>query len=198
MRRPAAFFRHETNQKETAMKTLSIVAITAFAFLGLANFASAQAPGFQLSSPSFVDCPGIGQRDCPAASTLPSSAIYNRTRDAEDGTPVNECSPTGAPATNRSPALSWTNAPSRATSFAVIVFDSTAQVYHWGIYNIPAFLSRGLRENAVVLVKRGLCDRRVTAVAGGGPRRDVGRSPAAGRARSNTTLRGAMNTRERE
>jgi Raf kinase inhibitor-like YbhB/YbcL family protein len=131
------------------MKTLSIVAITAFAFLGLANFASAQAPGFQLSSPSFVDCPGIGQRDCPANSKLPSpSAIYNRTRDAEDGTPVNECSPDGTAGLNRSPALSWTNAPSRATSFAVTVFDSTAQVYHWGIYNIPAFLSRGLRENA--------------------------------------------------
>jgi phosphatidylethanolamine-binding protein (PEBP) family uncharacterized protein len=30
----------------------------------------------------------------------------------------------------------------------VIVFDSTAQVYHWGIYNIPGFLSRGLPENA--------------------------------------------------
>jgi Raf kinase inhibitor-like YbhB/YbcL family protein len=130
------------------MKTLSIVAITAFTFLGLANFASAQAPRFQVSSPDFVDCPGIGQRDCPAGSTLPSpSAIYNRLRK-EGVFTVNECSPTGAHGENKSPALSWTNAPSRATSFAVIVFDSTAQVYHWGMYNIPGFLSRGLRENA--------------------------------------------------
>jgi hypothetical protein len=42
MRRPAAFFAHETNPKETAMKTLSLTAITAFASLALANFASAQ------------------------------------------------------------------------------------------------------------------------------------------------------------
>ena len=32
----------DTNQKGTAMKTLSIVAVTAFTFLALENFASAQ------------------------------------------------------------------------------------------------------------------------------------------------------------
>ena len=41
-------------QWEAMMKTLSIVAITAFAFLGLANFASAQG-GFQVSSMKTVD-----------------------------------------------------------------------------------------------------------------------------------------------
>jgi len=53
MRRPAAFFAHETNPKGTAMKTLSLAAITAFASLALANFASAQDPQdgkFQVTS----------------------------------------------------------------------------------------------------------------------------------------------------
>lgn len=48
---------------------------------------------------------------------------------------------------NRSPQLSWNNAPGGTRSFAVIVFDSTANFAHWGIYNIPS-TTTSLPENA--------------------------------------------------
>jgi Raf kinase inhibitor-like YbhB/YbcL family protein len=118
------------------MKTLSIVAITAFAFLGLANFASAQ---FQVSSDTFEN-----------NDTLPIEVIDNRTIEISPGTFGNDCAP--APfveGKNRSPALSWTNVPFYTQYFAVIAFDATAQVFHWGMYNI-AFNTRGLPEDAGV------------------------------------------------
>ena len=116
------------------MKTLSIVAITAFAFLGLANFASAQ---FQVSSDTFKN-----------NDTLPIEVIGNRTIEISPGTFGNDCAP--APfveGKNRSPALSWTNVPFGAQYYAVIAFDATAQVFHWGMYNIN---TRRLPENAGV------------------------------------------------
>jgi hypothetical protein len=89
---------HETKHKETAMKTLSIAAMTVFAFLALANFASAQdrqKERFQVSSTTFED-----------GATMPSSAIYNLQFNG-----VNVCSLDGSPGGNESPELSWTNAP---------------------------------------------------------------------------------------
>jgi Raf kinase inhibitor-like YbhB/YbcL family protein len=38
---------------------------------------------------------------------------------------------------NTSPELSWTHAPRGTRSYAVAVFDVTANFTHWGIYNIP-------------------------------------------------------------
>jgi Raf kinase inhibitor-like YbhB/YbcL family protein len=137
IRRPAAFFRHETNQKETAMKTLSIVAITAFAFLGLGNFASAQAPGFQVNTTSFRFF-RAGENPPPIfIPPMPIRLIYNRLRETGENKLVNECSPDGARGENQSPGLTWTHIPRNAKSFAVIVFDSVASVHHWGMYNIP-------------------------------------------------------------
>jgi Raf kinase inhibitor-like YbhB/YbcL family protein len=43
---------------------------------------------------------------------------------------------------NRSPALSWTAAPTGAKSFALILHDADAPIpggfYHWVVYNLPA------------------------------------------------------------
>jgi len=139
------------SKREAAMKTLSIVAITAFAFLGLANFASAQEELLQVSSTAFVSCPDTltipSAANCPASSTLPITAIYNRTREAAGGGLVNECSPDGAMGENRSPQLSWTNVPTGFTSFAVVGYDREADDYAWGMYNIPG-TTRSLPENA--------------------------------------------------
>jgi Raf kinase inhibitor-like YbhB/YbcL family protein len=115
------------------MKTLSIVAITAFAFVGSANFASAQ---FEVSSDTFQN-----------NSLLPIGVIDNRTFTTPNGTPGNECAPDYERGANQSPQLSWTNVPFYAKYFAVIAFDKTAEVYHWGMYNIP-LSTRNLAENA--------------------------------------------------
>ena len=127
---------HETEQKETAMKTLSIVAITAFAFLTFANFAPAQdrqKERFHVSSTTFED-----------GATMPSSALYDLQFNG-----VNVCSLDGSPGGNESPELSWTNAPRHTASFAVIAFDVTAGFIHWGMYNISPSAT-GLPENAGV------------------------------------------------
>lgn len=124
------------------MKTLSIVAITAFAFLGLANFASAQE--FQVSSTTFMD-----------GGILPISAISNslritRTATNPQGIYLNSCSPDGARGGDRSPELSWTNVPPGTTSFAVIAYDREADAVIWGMYNILG-TARSLPENAGVV-----------------------------------------------
>lgn len=52
---------------------------------------------------------------------------------------------------NRSPALTWTNVPRNAKSFALIVRDADAPIpggfYHWVVYNLPAATQR-LAANA--------------------------------------------------
>jgi Raf kinase inhibitor-like YbhB/YbcL family protein len=123
------------------MKTLSIVGITAFAFLATANFASAQssAQRLQVSSESFTDG---GQMqidqidDVTAMTTTP-------------GVFANECAPGGATGGKKSPQLSWTNVPRGTNSFVVTAFDATAQVFHWGMYDIPGNTT-SLPENAGV------------------------------------------------
>jgi len=121
------------------MKTLSIVAITAFAFLALANFASAQV--FQVTSSTFTN-----------NRTLPPSMIFNRIETCPNGTRGNVCVPqcTAFIGANKSPQLSWTNVPPGTTSFVVIAFDATAGFTHWGMYNIP-HTTTSLPENAGVV-----------------------------------------------
>jgi Raf kinase inhibitor-like YbhB/YbcL family protein len=120
------------------MKTLSIVAITAFAFLALANFASAQGV-FQVSSTTFKP-----------NSTLPIRVIYDRPRATPKLTIGNACSPNFRDrGGNESPELSWTNVPPRTASFVVIASDTTVGVTHWGMYNIPRTTTM-LPENAGV------------------------------------------------
>jgi hypothetical protein len=116
------------------MKTLSIMAITALAFLALANFACAQDPQddhFVLSSTTFEN-----------GATLPLSTIYDY------GTP-NACSPDGSAGLDESPQLSWRNAPRRTRSFVLIAFDVTGGFMHWGMYNISSKTTE-LPENAGV------------------------------------------------
>jgi Raf kinase inhibitor-like YbhB/YbcL family protein len=48
---------------------------------------------------------------------------------------------------NRSPELSWTDAPEGTKSFVVTLYDRTAGVTHWAAYNIPPTIYK-LDENA--------------------------------------------------
>lgn len=83
-------------------------------------------------------------------STIPISAIHNITIPA--GFPnagSNFCSIDGAPGGNMSPELSWTHAPRDTRSFAVVIFDETANATHWGMYNISADTTE-LPQNAGV------------------------------------------------
>ena len=121
------------------MKTLSMVAITAFAFLASANFESAQDwrgdqdRHFQVSSTTFEN-----------NTTLPISAIDNIPYEGS-----NVCSIDGSAGGDESPELSWTNVPRGTKSFVVIAFDTVAGVTHWGMYNIPP-TTTALPENAGV------------------------------------------------
>jgi Raf kinase inhibitor-like YbhB/YbcL family protein len=120
------------------MKTLSIVAITAFAFLVLANFASAQGV-FQVSSTTFTN-----------NSKLPISMIFTRIETTPRLTLGNACEPAfRTRGGNESPQLSWTNVPPRTASFVVLASDATAGFTHWGMYNIPR-TTTSLPENAGV------------------------------------------------
>jgi len=116
------------------MKTHLIV--TSFALVALANSLSAQDSNggqFRLSSATFQN-----------GTIMPLSTIYNYPVNG-----VNICSLDGSPGGDQSPELSWTNAPRATHSFAVIAFDVTAGVTHWGMYNIPARTAE-LPENAGV------------------------------------------------
>jgi Raf kinase inhibitor-like YbhB/YbcL family protein len=48
---------------------------------------------------------------------------------------------------NQSPQLSWTGAPKKTKSFAVLTLDTTAIFWHWGMYNI-APTTTSLPQNA--------------------------------------------------
>jgi Raf kinase inhibitor-like YbhB/YbcL family protein len=117
-------------------RNLVPILLIAFAFLALANFASAQGQ-FQVSSTTFVD-----------NGLLPIRVIDFRIVATPTGF-GNDCAPTFKIGGKQSPELSWTNIPSSTMYFAVTAFDTTAQVYHWGMYNIP-LNTRRLPENAGV------------------------------------------------
>ena len=128
---------YETNRKKIAIKTLSIVAITAFALLALANFGSTQEGQdhkFHVSSTTFEN-----------NSILPIITIHNIVVPGG----FNGCSINGAPGGNESPELFWINVPRRTASFVVIAFDTVAGVAHWGMYNIPPTTTQ-LPKNAGV------------------------------------------------
>ncbi|MBV8721992.1 MAG: YbhB/YbcL family Raf kinase inhibitor-like protein [Candidatus Eremiobacteraeota bacterium] len=48
---------------------------------------------------------------------------------------------------NTSPELQWSGAPKKTKSFALLVLDTTAIFWHWGMYGIPK-ASTGLPQNA--------------------------------------------------
>lgn len=75
---------------------------------------------------------------------LPISAINNILNPATD---QNRCSVDGSMGGNQSPELSWTGAPRKTRTFAVVLYDVTASFTHWAIYNIPGNAT-GLPANA--------------------------------------------------
>jgi Raf kinase inhibitor-like YbhB/YbcL family protein len=124
--------------RHARFKFLHLLAIAAAALAVFATQAPAQKasndPGtFQLSSSTF-------SRD----STLPLSTIFNNPVNG-----VNTCTANGAPGGDKSPELSWTNAPWGTRSYVVVLYDVTAAFTHWGMYNI-AGNATGLPDNAGV------------------------------------------------
>jgi len=116
------------------MKNRVVSALTVLAFLALSNLASAEERDkFHLSSTAFED-----------GATMPISTIYNYIYNG-----ANVCSIDGSPGGDESPQLSWKNAPRGTRSFALVVFDETAGVVHWGMYDIPATTTE-LPQNAGV------------------------------------------------
>jgi len=100
----------------------------------LSNLASAEERDkFHLSSTTFED-----------GTTMPISTIYNYIYNG-----ANVCSIDGSPGGDESPQLSWKNAPRGTRSFALVVFDETAGVVHWGMYDIAATTTK-LPQNAGV------------------------------------------------
>jgi Raf kinase inhibitor-like YbhB/YbcL family protein len=78
---------------------------------------------FQVTSTTFSE-----------GDTLPLSTVYDKCSSYPGGG-------------NRSPELSWTNAPRHTISFIVVAYDVTASFTHWGMYNIAAATTE-LPENA--------------------------------------------------
>jgi Raf kinase inhibitor-like YbhB/YbcL family protein len=72
--------------------------------------------------------------------TLPNSMIYN----------VSGCAPNGGSGMDQSPDVSWTGASPNTKTLVVILYDITAAITHWGMYNIPPD-PPGLLENAGVV-----------------------------------------------
>jgi Raf kinase inhibitor-like YbhB/YbcL family protein len=119
------------------MKERLSLVLSAFFSLVLAYAASAQDSRFErfaLSSNDFQD-----------GGTLPITAI------SEFAGPngANECSIDGSAGGNESPQLSWKHPPLFTRSFVLTVFDTTAGVTHWGMYNISPE-TRSLPRNAGV------------------------------------------------
>ena len=110
-----------------------IIVIAVFAALTNA-WAQGQGPAdergkahkFQVTSTTFSD-----------GGTLPLSAVFN------------SCPPYPGGG-NQSPELSWTDAPPRTRSFAVVAYDVVASFTHWAMYNIAPTTTE-LPENAGVV-----------------------------------------------
>jgi len=75
---------------------------------------------FQLHSSEFVN-QGI----------LPLTAVFNNQVNG-----VNSCSANGAAGGNQSPELFWTGALWGTQSYMIVLYDVTASLTHWGMYNI--------------------------------------------------------------
>jgi len=114
-----------------AVVLLALVPATVVPVNGEDAATSDEAHSFRLTSTTFAN-----------NATLPLSMIAN---NPELGT----CTSNGATGGNESPELSWTNAPARTRSFAVILYDVDAAFTHWGIYNISADTTE-LPQNAGV------------------------------------------------
>ena len=106
------------------MRKRSLIAISAFALLALANSTFAQ----DWRSDRFLHSTTLEN-----GATMPLSTIYDFQYNG-----VNVCSVDGSPGGDESPELSWTNAPRGTRSFAVTAFDVTAGVVHWGMHDISA------------------------------------------------------------
>ena len=63
---------------------------------------------------------------------IPASMVYDRS---------------GCSGGNQSPQLTWTGAPKKTKSFAVLTLDITAIFWHWGMYNISPTIT-SLPQNA--------------------------------------------------
>jgi Raf kinase inhibitor-like YbhB/YbcL family protein len=119
---------------KTALCRLAIACFALSLCTILASPLFAQPATFQLTSSTFSN-----------GTTLPISMIFNIVVNG-----VNVCSIDGSPGGNQSPELSWTNAPVKTQSFAVVLYDVTADFTHWGMYNISGSTT-GLPAGAGVL-----------------------------------------------
>jgi Raf kinase inhibitor-like YbhB/YbcL family protein len=118
------------------VKRLSRITFSTVGLLALAYFASGQDwqnNHFSVQSSTFQN-----------NTTLPISTIFNYQYNG-----TNICSIDGSPGGDESPELSWRNVPRGTRSFAVTVFDTTAGVVHWGMYDISATTTE-LPQNAGV------------------------------------------------
>jgi Raf kinase inhibitor-like YbhB/YbcL family protein len=117
--------------KLTRFTVIALLAALAFPFrLGGQEKEGVKAdnsdPGFAITSISF-----------PKGGTLPLSMIF--------GAPG--CAADGATGMNESPDVEWTGASPKTQTFVVIIYDLTAAITQWGMYNIPANQT-GLLEDA--------------------------------------------------
>lgn len=119
------------------MKKLKATVLACVSTVSLCAVAAAQGgqpPGdFQLASTEFSN-----------GEILPVSALFNY--PVSPGGP-NACSNNGAAGGDLSPELHWSHAPRGTRSFVVMVYDETAAVVHWGMYNISGTTTE-LPQNA--------------------------------------------------
>lgn len=87
----------------------------------------------------------------PIAAAVPTAAAFTlRSTTFKDGkfvplTMVRKGN--GCDGGNMSPELQWTGAPKKTKSFAVLMFDATTKLAHWGMYGISK-TSTSLPRNA--------------------------------------------------
>jgi Raf kinase inhibitor-like YbhB/YbcL family protein len=105
------------------------------------------AAAFALAACSSRDMPSMVQSPNDAAQSVLRASPYVRLM--AETSPVNNIAgfrlsgtATQCGAENVSPALSWSNAPVGTRSFALVLFDETANFAHWGIYNVRPVANR--------------------------------------------------------
>lgn len=75
----------------------------------------------------------IGSTTFQDTGELPDSMASN----FPDANNENSCTLDMKPGGDLSPQLSWRNVPDGTRSFAVVIYDETASVTQWAVYNIP-------------------------------------------------------------